>query len=101
MGSVNGFGSYKTAGEDGIFLGKELKLWLCHYVRCSRLVWLWQKVRVIFISKPGRSSYELTKSFRRQTHQIIFDIFPLENDGKASIKEEPLKDYRLNPMYHA
>jgi hypothetical protein len=41
--AVNGFGSYKTSGEDGIFLAsnsKELKLWLCHYVKYSRFAWL-------------------------------------------------------------
>jgi hypothetical protein len=41
--SINGFGSYKTAGEDGIFPGllqQGIELWLCHYVKYSRLVWL-------------------------------------------------------------
>jgi hypothetical protein len=59
----------------------------------------WQKMRVIFILKPGCSSYELAKSFRPQ-----FDIFSLENDGRLvdfHIKEAPLKDYLLKPMQHA
>jgi hypothetical protein len=39
----NGFCSYKTADENGIFLGsysKELKLWLSNFVKYSWLVWL-------------------------------------------------------------
>jgi hypothetical protein len=41
--AYNGFGSYKTVGETKFFrasCNKELKLWLCHYVKYSRLIWL-------------------------------------------------------------
>jgi hypothetical protein len=38
---------------------------------------IWKKVRNIYDTEPGRSSYDQII----QTHQ--FDIFPLENDEKA------------------
>jgi hypothetical protein len=73
--AVNGFGSYKTAGEDGIFPGllqqgiETLAVPLLCKILTDDLAFgyvtkVWQKVRVIFIPKPGRSSYELAKSFR-------------------------------------
>jgi hypothetical protein len=59
--AVNGFGSYKTAGEDGIFPGllqqgiETLDVPLCK-IRTACLAFgyvckAWQKVRVIFIPK--------------------------------------------------
>jgi hypothetical protein len=41
--AITGFGSYKTVGETEFFrasCNKELKLWLCHYVKYSWLIWL-------------------------------------------------------------
>jgi hypothetical protein len=38
----------------------------------------WRAVRVIFIPKPGRDSYELDESFRPISLTSFF-----ENDGKA------------------
>jgi hypothetical protein len=70
--TVNGFGSYKTAGEDGIFPGllqqgiETLVLPLCKILTaCLAFGYVpkaWKKVRVILIPKSGRSSYELAKS---------------------------------------
>jgi hypothetical protein len=54
--AVNGFGSYKTAGEDGIFPGS------CGFRLCSQT--LAKSESYIFIPKPGSSSYVLAKSFR-------------------------------------
>jgi hypothetical protein len=97
--AVNGFGSYKTAGEDGIFPGlsqqgiETLVVPLCKILTgCLTFGYVlkaWQKVRVIFIPKPGCSSYELAKSFR-----------PLENDGKAggsSYKRGTVKGLSFKP----
>jgi hypothetical protein len=66
--AVNGFGSYKTAGEDGIFPGllqqgiETLVVPLCKILTtCLAFGYVpktWSKVRDIFIPKPGRSSYE-------------------------------------------
>jgi hypothetical protein len=85
----------KTAGEDGIFPGKELKLWLCHYVPKA-----WHKVSVIFILKPGRSTYELAKSFRPISLTSLL-LKTMERLLDLHIKEGPIKNYPLNPMQHA
>jgi hypothetical protein len=60
--AINGFGSYKTAGEDGFFPGllqqgiETLVVPLCKIVTaCLAFGYVpkaWQKVRVIFILKP-------------------------------------------------
>jgi hypothetical protein len=72
--AVNGFGSYKIAGRDEIFPGllqQEIETLVappCKILTaCLAFGYVpktWQKLRVIFIPKPGRSSYELTKSFK-------------------------------------
>jgi hypothetical protein len=106
--AIDGFGFCKTAGEDGIFPGilqqgiETLDVPSCK----TQLVWIsdvpkaWQKVRVIFIPKLGRSSYELANSFR----PIILTSFlskKVERLEDLHIKEGSLRDYPLNPMQHA
>jgi hypothetical protein len=72
--AIQGFGSFKSAGKDGIFLallknGIEI---LCIplvkiFTACLALEFIpeaWQRVRVIFIPRPRRTLYELVKSFR-------------------------------------
>jgi hypothetical protein len=61
--AVNGFGSYKTADEDGILVVPLCKI-LTPCLAFGYVPKAWQKVRVIFIPKPDRSSYELAKQFR-------------------------------------
>jgi hypothetical protein len=72
--AMEGFGSFKSVGEDGIFparlkngieilSGPLAKI----FTACLALGYIpeaWQKVKVIFIPKPGRTSYQLAKSFR-------------------------------------
>jgi hypothetical protein len=65
MGYFEGFGSFKSTGEDGIFPGLLKKLncnaiWTTTLVKiftaCLALGYIpgaWQRVRVIFIPKPG------------------------------------------------
>jgi hypothetical protein len=56
-------------------------------------------VRVIFIPKPGRSSYELAKSFRPISLASFFlETMEMEKLVDLHIKEGPLEDYPLNPM---
>jgi hypothetical protein len=64
------------------------------------LVPITQLVRVLFIPKPGRSSYELAKSFR-PISLTSFLLNTMERLMDLPIKERPLKDYPLNPMQHA
>jgi hypothetical protein len=103
--AINGFGSYQTAGEDGIFPGLFQQVIETLVVPLSKILtaylafgyFPWQKVRVIFITKPGRSSYEL--AFR----PISLTSFHLKTMERLDlhIKEGPLKDYLLNPMQYA
>jgi hypothetical protein len=108
--AVNGIGSYKSAGEDETFPGllqqgiETLVVPLCKILTaCLAFGYFpkaWQKVRVIFIPKPGRSSYELAKSFR-PISLTSFLLKTMERLVGLHIKEGPLKDYPLNPMQHA
>jgi hypothetical protein len=76
-------------GEDGIFPGLLLHgieiiigLITNFFAACFAYGYIplaWKAVRVIFIHKPGRDSYELTKSFR----PINLTSFFFQNDGKA------------------
>jgi hypothetical protein len=98
---------YKTAGEDGIFpsliqQGIETLLVLLCKILTACLAFGYvpktcQKVRVIFILKPGCSLYELAKSFKPTS----LTFFLLKRLVDFHIKEAPLKDYPLNPMQHA
>jgi hypothetical protein len=52
------------------------------FAACLAYVYIPRAVRVIFISKPGRDSYKLAKSFR-PIPGLWPDIFLFENDGQA------------------
>jgi hypothetical protein len=59
-------------------------------------------MRVIFIPKPRRSSYELAKLAFRPISLTSFLLKTMESwPVDLHIKEGPLKDYLLNPMQHA
>jgi hypothetical protein len=97
---IIGFGPYKTAGEAGIFPGllqqgiETLVVPLCKILTaCLAFGYVpkaWHKLRVMFIPKPGLSSYELAKSFSL-TSFLLKTMERLVN----------LHDYPLNPMQHA
>jgi hypothetical protein len=57
----------------------------------------WQKVRVVFIPRPGHSSYELENSFR-PISLTSFLLKTMERLVDRHIKEGPLKESRLSPM---
>jgi hypothetical protein len=94
--AINGFGSYKTGGEDGIIPGllqqgiETLVVSLCRILKaCLAFGYVpkaWQKVRVIFIPKPGLSSCELAKSFR----PISLTSFLLKTMVDLHVKKVPL-----------
>lgn len=72
--AIKSFAPFKSAGEDGIFpalLQRGLDLLiatLCKIFRaCLALGHIpvpWQTAKVVFIPKPGRSSYQVAKAFR-------------------------------------
>ena len=72
--AVNTFGSFKSAGPDNIFpaLLKEgldclltpLRKLFCLSLTLGHVPDVWRSVRVSFIPKPGKSSYDEAKSFR-------------------------------------
>jgi hypothetical protein len=69
--AIEGFGSFKSAGKDGIFpalLKNGIEILSGPLVRiftaCPALEYIpeaWQRLRIIFNPKPGRTSYELAK----------------------------------------
>jgi hypothetical protein len=72
--AIEGFGSFKSAGKDGIFAallknGIEIlsEPLIEIFTACLPLGYIpeaWQRVRVILIPKPGCTSYELARSLR-------------------------------------
>jgi hypothetical protein len=69
--TIDGFGTFKAAGEDGIFPGllqHGIEIIITNiFVACLAYGYIplaWRAVRVLLIPKPGRDSYELAKSFR-------------------------------------
>jgi hypothetical protein len=68
--AIAGFGPFKTAGEDGIFSallknGIEVLINSLRkiFIACLAFSYIpkpWWKVKVIFIPKPGRDSYDFT-----------------------------------------
>jgi hypothetical protein len=60
----------------------------------------WQKIRVIFIPKPGRTSYELTKLFR-PISLTSFLLKTMERLVDQSIRIGPLKRFPLERSQHA
>jgi hypothetical protein len=60
----------------------------------------WQKLKVIFIPKPERSSHELAKSFR-PISLTFFLLKTMDRLVHLHIEKGPLKDYPLNSMQHA
>jgi hypothetical protein len=96
--AIAGFGTFKAAGEDGIFPGllqHGIEIIIGHITKkicCIFGVWLHTAVRVTFIHKPG--SYELAKSFR----PISLTSFFLKTMARlvdSYIRAGPLKSFRL------
>jgi ribonuclease HI len=108
--AIEGFGSFKSAGEDGVFpaLLKNAIEILCRplekiFTACVALGYIpkaWRNVRVVFIPKPGRASYELAKSFRPISLTSFF-LKTLERLIDLYIRTGPLKGYPLHEAQHA
>jgi hypothetical protein len=87
--AIDGFGTIKAAGEDGILPGllqHGIEIIIGHitniFAACLAYGYIplaWRAVRVIFIPKAGRDSNGLAESFRFMS----LDIFLFENDGIA------------------
>jgi hypothetical protein len=101
---IDGFGTFKAAGADGIFpslLQHRIEIIIGHYYKhfcCMFGVWLhtpaWRAVRVIFIPKPGRDSYELAESFRPISLTSFF-LKTMERLVDSFISAGPLNPSRL------
>ena len=108
--AINTFGSFKSAGPDGIFpalLQKGLELLLPHLLRlfraCLALGYIpqsWRRVRVVFIPKPGRINYEEAKDFR-PISLSCFLLKAVEKMVDAYIRCEVLMTTPLHPNQHA
>jgi hypothetical protein len=88
--AIDDFGTFKAAGEDGIFPGL-----LQHGIEI-----IIRPVRVIFIPKPGRDSYELVKSFT-PTGLTSFFLKMMERRVDSYIRAGPLKSFPLIESQYA
>jgi ribonuclease HI len=108
--SIAGFGPFKTAGEDGIFpalLKHGIEILIVPLQRiftaCLALGYIpkpWRKVKVIFIPKPGRDSYEMAKAFRPISLTSFF-LKTMERIIDQYIRTGPLKRSPLHESQHA
>jgi len=64
--AIDSFAPYKSPGMDGIFpaLLQERRGILILYLATGYIPALWRQVKVVFIPKPGRSSYCGSRDFR-------------------------------------
>jgi hypothetical protein len=100
--TIDVFGTFKAAAEEGIFPGllqHEIEIIIGHitnkFAACLAYGYVslaWRAVRVIFIPKPGRDSYELAKSFK----PISLTSFFLK-----TIRAGPLKSFPLMESQYA
>lgn len=108
--AINQFAPYKSAGEDGIFpalLQKGLEVLgipLCSIFRaCISLGYTpeaWRIAKVVYIPKPGRTSYAEAKSFR-PISLTSFLLKTLERLIDRHIRDDVLKDSPLQTNQHA
>jgi Reverse transcriptase (RNA-dependent DNA polymerase) len=108
--AIAGFGPFKTAGEDWIFPallknGIEVLIRPLHriFIACLAFGYIpkpWRKVKVIFIPKPGRDSYEMAKAFRPISLTSFF-LKTMERIVDHKIRTGPLKRFPLHESQHA
>jgi hypothetical protein len=102
--AIKGFGPFKFVAQDGMFpallkngieiLSRPLVKIFAAFFALGYIPDAWQKVRVIFIPKPGCTSYELTKSFR-PISLTSFLVKTMERLVDQSIGMGPLKRFPL------
>jgi hypothetical protein len=107
---IDGFSTLKAAGEDGIFpslLQHGIEIIIGHitkkFAACLAYGYIplaCRAVRVIFLPKPGRDSYELTKSFR-PISLTYFIMKTMEWLVDSYIRAGPLKSFPLMELQYA
>jgi hypothetical protein len=108
--AIDGFGTFKAAGEDGIFPGllqHGIEIIIGHitkfFAACLAYGYIslaWKAVRVIFIPKPGRDSYELAHSFRPISLTSFF-LKTMERLVDSYIRAGPLKSFPFMESQYA
>ncbi|KAJ3665506.1 hypothetical protein Zmor_000998 [Zophobas morio] len=108
--AVGSFSPYNSPGVDGIYPAllqrgmSRLRPILLPMLRaCLAFSYIpnaWQKVKVIFIPKPGRQDYTLAKSYR-PISLTSFLLKTLERLSEKEIRETALSKQLLHPNQHA
>jgi hypothetical protein len=103
--AIAGCGPFKAAGEDGIFPallknGVEVLINPLQKIFTACLAFNcipkpWRKVKVIFITKSGRVSYELPKAFRPISLTSLF-LKTMERIVDQHIRTGPVKSFPLH-----
>jgi hypothetical protein len=106
--AIDGFGTFKAVGEDGIFPGllqHGIEIIIDHitnifvaYLAYNYIPLAFRAVTVIFIPKPGRDSNELAKSFRLITLTSFF-LKTMERLVDSYIRAGPLKSFPLRLLF--
>lgn len=108
--AIHKFYSFKSAGIDGVFpalLKEGIDLLLNRLtsifkssIALGYIPKLWEKVRVVFIPKPGRPSHCVAKDFR-PISLTSFLLKAVERLMDYYIRGEVLRDFPLNVNQHA
>jgi len=108
--AINSFAPNKSPGMDGIFLallqeGQGLLIPYLVRIFCACLVTgyvpaLWRQVKVVFIPKPGRSSYCGPRDFR-PISLTLFLLNTMERPVDRFLRDEILVLQPLHPNQHA
>ena len=108
--AVSSFSPFKSPGRDGIFpallqYGLEflLKPLVRLFRKCLALGYIpvsWRDIKVIFIPKPGRKSYDLAKSFRPISLSSYL-LKTMERLVDRFIRDGPLLEHPLHVNQHA
>lgn len=108
--ALDGFGPFKTAGEDGIFPALLQKTKTHTYeivqelyrasLKLGYIPKSWRGTRVAFIPKPGKGTYDMAKSYR-PISLMSFVLKGLEKILDSYIKAENLSQIPIDSAQHA
>jgi hypothetical protein len=99
--AIEGFGPFKTADDDGIFsalLKNGIGILIDENLYCLVFGYIpkpWRKVKVIFIPKPSRNTYDLAETFR-PISLTSFSLKTIESIIDQHIRSGPLKRFPLH-----